>query len=1032
MNYVLRLELSERVKALTEKFRGFTTFLAKTFIQKNGTEISLSQLPWYLFIGPTGTGKTTLLANANVHFILAKKFNQSILKAISPSSSCDWWVTREMVLVDVPGTYMNSKPKKAAYSNPEALSDSMLWNTFINLVKKFRGKRALNGVMIALSLSDLMGQSKTGANTINDLKQRIADLRAHFGNHLPFFITITKCDGLPGFTEFFSDSGSDELSQAWGVTLPALKENEKLADIFSIRFNALIKRLNKQLITRLHQERNPLARTYIKDFPLHIENLKENIIKLLKAIAPAEKTFQLQSIYLTSAVQHGAEELAANSIHTVPSASKALSIAHHTIIPSRPYFVRQVLLQGLASAPHSYTKPEWKWQQRPAVYIVSAVITLAAAFVIAKDFRHNLKQTNAIRAGLVQYQSQQTFDINSALPLLNALEDKVHTTSHIFHSAKSKANALAAYQQALLTIIVTPIKNTFENYLLTSTSKNSEDFYLVLKAYIELGDAQHTQPDFIIKTLKRIAPAALNNKNADQILHYLHAAFNVGLPPVALDPEALAQTRKRLASLSPAALSYIILKNSDDNDAGVPLSLTKDTSNKQPIPKMFTGEFFQNIYTKKTEIAALEAEQGNWILGTNPTLSNQQSYAQLVDQLRSLYVSNYINVWENLLANTKLAAPKNLAETDNIVANLISRDSLLLQVIHVIKQNTLFAPIIAASPKLAAINSEQDHTVNNIITDLRLLHADLQKILTSHNVANAAFQNAAERMEELPRQEINDPITQLHKVAETSPEPMKNWLHSIANYSWRYTLQEAASYAENHWQSEVMSAYRSEFLNRFPLWIEATQETPVNQFEKFLNPHGTLSNYYQSFLLPFVENKNKKLQWKQIDNQKIPFSDQALENLEFALTMQSVFFPDNNNQLAVRFTLQPFFLEKNTQSITLNINGQKILHDRTMPNIPQTLVWASTQTEHETKINLMNRSNKSINSAVGGEWGLFRLVNQATTKILNSHELMLSFEINGHNAKYYLFTKGNANPFLSLPHLRLPEQLGEAKENHIA
>jgi len=68
----------------------------------------------------------------------------------------------------------------------------------------------------------------------------------------------------------------------------------------------LIKRINKQLIWRLHQERNPLARPYIKDFPLHIERLKEAVITLLKTLALPD--LLISGVYLTSATQSKTED----------------------------------------------------------------------------------------------------------------------------------------------------------------------------------------------------------------------------------------------------------------------------------------------------------------------------------------------------------------------------------------------------------------------------------------------------------------------------------------------------------------------------------------------------------------------------------------------------------------------------------------------------------------------------------------------------------------------------------------------------
>ncbi len=54
-------------------------------INKHGTNINLSELPWQLLIGPPRAGKTTLLANSSINFILAKQFKPEDLNCITAS-----------------------------------------------------------------------------------------------------------------------------------------------------------------------------------------------------------------------------------------------------------------------------------------------------------------------------------------------------------------------------------------------------------------------------------------------------------------------------------------------------------------------------------------------------------------------------------------------------------------------------------------------------------------------------------------------------------------------------------------------------------------------------------------------------------------------------------------------------------------------------------------------------------------------------------------------------------------------------------
>lgn len=258
--------LAKHLGNLEHRFQGAFSFLKNTSVSVHHKKIILDQLPWYLLIGSPKAGKTTLLANSGIKFILSKHKREEIYH-ITTSENCDWWVTQDAVIVDVPGRYILKKQKISTLPN-------RLWQHFLRLMQKQKSLR-VNGLIVAISLPELIDQSRC-EKLIWILKTRLEEVSSEIENYKPaIYFVITKCDLLPGFTDFFSDYGSDELTQAWGVNFAKENAEKTLVEIFNDRFNVLIKRLNKQLIHRLHQERNPYTKLYIKDFPLHLERLKE-------------------------------------------------------------------------------------------------------------------------------------------------------------------------------------------------------------------------------------------------------------------------------------------------------------------------------------------------------------------------------------------------------------------------------------------------------------------------------------------------------------------------------------------------------------------------------------------------------------------------------------------------------------------------------------------------------------------------------------------------------------------------------------
>ncbi len=1043
-------EFTKKLDFLTGRFQGAINFLNTTLLNKNDKNRSLINLPWYLLIGPSGSGKTSLLANSNIHFILAKQFKQEAMKIIPPTDVCDWWVTRDSVLVDVPGFYLYSKLKNAIHASQQTIQKfslyAGLWQKFLNLMNQSRGANALSGVIIAISLSDLMNpQSKRKARIFYDIKNRIAELREKFGPDLPFYLTITKCDLLPGFLEYYSDIGVDELSQAWGITIPTVKDNQALIETFSDRFNSLIKRMNKQIIWRLHQERNPLIRPFIKDFPLQIELLKNNIASLLKSLSTPEKEFHLQGVYLTSAMQHAEQVYKESSIdHNVEVAkTTAIQILRNPLMRSRAYFIRQFLSQAIMSSA-SYHASTPVWQHRPKMYAASIGVIIVTALFLANELYRGTHQTDAIRDSLTLYQAgvkRHDAELSKALPLLNALEKTATapTQNTLFSGEQTQQNANAAYQQALQTIIVPEIKKDLEKYLQGNNTKTPERIYAALQAYLMLADKDHLQPDMIASTLILVAPAVISQQGADQIIQHIRAAFEGNWQTQDLNPVIISQARKQLTSLTPVQLSLVILKNMASNNMDTVISLGTDQGtqpaliNKQianQVPYMFTGDAFQLVYDQQIDTAAKEATQSNWVLG-NVSLNPSDGTA-LANQLRTLYVSNYVDIWESILANIQLATPTDLAQVDTLIANLIGTNSPLLQLLKTIKLNTNFAPVLTASPKLAALSgllvnadNQQSDTLYKIFFSLQQTHQFLQNILTASDVNAAAFQAASLRVKNAPSNLTKDELSGLFAIANQSPEPVRSWLTQLAAASWHFLLQNAGLYVENQWRSTILPTYHTQFVNRFPFTPDATQEVAMEQFNQFLGARGALTQFYNSYIDPFVETTDQTAHWKKLDNEKIPFSQVALDQLQQAVQLQHLFFPHGENQVALKFTLKPVLLSPNTKSVRLSINGQAIEHDRSMPQIPQYLTWPGTSPMHQTQLSLGTWQNMPLNNTLSGDWGWLRLVSQATPRIFSQKEVLLHFNVDKHMAKYLLFTQGDVNPFLvnNIRQFKLPEQL---------
>jgi type VI secretion system protein ImpL len=1046
-------EAAKKLKTLQGRFQGAVDFLKKTTINKHGSETSLARLPWFLFIGTQGSGKTTLLANANINYILAKQYNPNNLQlapAIPASSHCDWWVSRESVLVDVPGNYLADKsPQRQQYA-------ALLWRHLLQLLKPNSAANKLHGVVITLQLPELNKKNSPAQKTqlIANLKQRISELREQFGEKLPFYLVITKCDLVPGFSEFFSETGSDELAQAWGVTLPALSPKDRLLEIFNQRFDALIKRLNKQLIWRLHHERNSQLRPAIKDFPLHIERLKNSISHFLKnTISP---DLPLQGVYLTSAIQPTTSSSSDSTYLNTSTTSLAHSMVQSMTtarIPKRAYFIRQLLLQGLSAKiiPTQKNKTLLKtWQQPRWTYVAASTALVIFAGLLGYDFEQNMQKSYAIHTDLAQYdfylqQPQNSNDrLTKALPLLNALAQATQNAgpkisllnlSAALYSRHAAATPATIYQHALKNIVIPDVKNYLENYLQTNTNKNPDRTYAVLKAYLMLNDKTHLEANYLAEITNQLLPTQLSKVATNDLATHLNAALATATP-VTLNSDLIANSKKQLKSLSPLELAVVILKNTHNNNIENPILLGTNLGNP-PIfvssaiasrtPQMYTGENFPVILKEDMQAAATAALNGNWVLGDLNAEQNISTahVAALSDQLRNRYINNYVDVWESLIANIKPYTPKNLSATDQMIATLMSDNSPLLQLLQTIKQNTNFGPILSHSPKIQNLNHlladssvTTDNTLYQIFTALRELHGYLQPLIADNTNGDISFRTAATRMQN----STNDPITRLHQLAQKTPEPMKTWLNNIADQSWNFILAAASEHINNAWQSQIVPVYTADIANHYPLAKNATQEISLANFTNFFSPNGKLNTFYQTNLKSFVNDSTKPWQWKLVDNHKLAFSNTSLYQIQHAALIAETFFPHGENKLQLEFNLKAVALDSSLKAFAVNINGQNFNYQNESST---NIIWPGDGFQRTASLSFTTLDNQVLKQTATGDWAWFKLINAATQHLNNSQELSVAFSDNGRAVKYLLQTQSKLNPFspLSLTRFNLPLRL---------
>ncbi len=261
----------------------------------------LYDLPWYLLIGPPGSGKTTALINAGLEFPLSHGERPGAVSGVGGTRYCDWWFTDDAVLIDTAGRYTTQ--------DSDAKADQKSWFAFLDLLKSSRPRQPINGVIVAISLEDLLTSDPNELTAHADaIRRRLLELHNRLKVDFPVYALFTKADLVIGFMEFFNDLGEGSRRQVWGSTFQVSDKTRNMIASVPEEFDALLARLNQGLPEKLENEKDPTSRVLLFGFPAQMAALRQPVTDFLDQIfAPIRYPVHaaLRGFYFTSGTQQG-------------------------------------------------------------------------------------------------------------------------------------------------------------------------------------------------------------------------------------------------------------------------------------------------------------------------------------------------------------------------------------------------------------------------------------------------------------------------------------------------------------------------------------------------------------------------------------------------------------------------------------------------------------------------------------------------------------------------------------------------------
>ncbi len=322
------------VSLLRQRLLGAIETLKTSNIGKIRGKAALYELPWYMIVGHPSAGKSCAILNSGLKFPLAAKGNASV-QGIGGTRNCDWFFSTEGVLLDTAGRYSDQA------------EDRSEWLEFLKLLKKHRSKAPLNGILVALSLPELLKhQSEAFVLYARQIRQRINEVDDIFGTKIPVYLVFTKLDLLRGFSQFFEDLSEEERQQVWGATLTHDQpQNFDAVRVVSQHFESLFQGLTQLGTDKLASNRANQKRPALFAFPLEFHGIKEALCKFAEHLVepdPYHTKPLIRGFYFTSALQENNQ-----SITTGNRVSSQFDLTNFGFKPSelagsRPFFLESL------------------------------------------------------------------------------------------------------------------------------------------------------------------------------------------------------------------------------------------------------------------------------------------------------------------------------------------------------------------------------------------------------------------------------------------------------------------------------------------------------------------------------------------------------------------------------------------------------------------------------------------------------------------------------------------------------------------
>jgi len=948
------LESGDAGPELNQRFRQALAMLRQG-IEAKGTRRwwqgrrQVQQLPWYLIIGAPGGGKTTALLHSGLRFPLAERLGRDPLAGTGGTRQCDWWFSQDAVFIDTAGRYTTQ--------DSDAAADAREWQQFLALLRRHRPVQPINGVLVTVSVPDLLQGGAELARQAAAVAARLDELRRELDLAFPVYLLVTKADLLAGFVETFGDLDAAQREHLWGLVFDPDAAGVP-ADL-GPRLAELGQRLARRSPELLQQEHTPQRRLPIYAFAAQFDALLaplEGFVRKAFAGIAAEPAQRLRSIALTSGTQEG------NPIDRVigelaRSHGLALKPLARPDAGGKSFFLNSLLKRlVIAEAPLAGQRLQrLRWRRRATLVGagVAGTALLAASVLWWQSYRRNLDYVDHVRTRVEQLTARigslESAKLEQVWPLYSLLErlasnDGIDPNEPpagfgfgLFQGPRLARSAEQTYRElldrSLAPLLVERLRRDLRE------ADNSATRYEALRASLMLASPDRLVRGQLRPWAEQLVQAGGPGERAEWARHVDALLERSGLPEAMRSDDAgVRAARSALAALPLAQRVHEgLLRRVADPEppqdlptrlgSAGPLVFAASSAGPMPVHSS-AGDWRRNLLPALETTLDELANEADWVLGDAGIevrrLKNDRGWRDdIASQVGKRQAQRVIDAWSRQLDALALAPGTDADGASRQATELTAPDSPLRR---------LFTRLADEFSATAQGGSAAEAAFD---TALRARFGELG------DYAAGAGPQALDRLHALAAAKRGDTNSELDATLRAEAARAPAALRKV--YTGLGTLIRARGGARPSFDAalaELAQTCSALTRDRFPFGAAASRDMAPSDFARLFGPGGLFDEFRRNQLAERVDTSGRP--WKA----RSASADAGMPGaFERAAAIGALFFPAGAPMPELKLRLTPQRMDAALLQFSIDVDGQ-LLRFENGPSRAKELVWpgpASTQ-----------------------------------------------------------------------------------------